>query len=81
MTTPAGQRWTRNKPEVEGWYWFRSYDEPESIVQVYQHVDGPWCMSGPEMEHCEILDKDHDEDGNDVHTEWQGPLSPHEATA
>ena len=75
MTTPAGQRWTRDKPTQEGWYWYRDSDVTcHSMVYVeemlvlgsirvaiYRSGDGMFIskMSG----------------------EFQGPLTPHEATA
>jgi hypothetical protein len=72
MTTPAGQRWTREKPTEPGWYWVRSLLGGVEIVsigcvngvlRVYEHG----CDTGVKMEYLSS-------------GEWQGPITPNEAT-
>ena len=72
--TEAG--WTRERPSKEGWYWFRNNENCESVVQVYQHVDEGWFLSGPEIEHCTFDEIEHDEDDEPTDCEWLGPITP-----
>ena len=75
MVTEAG--WTREKPTVAGWYWWRSLNGmigPE-IIQI-DNTNGPDTdleVIGPfgETPLDEWIAESEDEPG-----EWQGPLSP-----
>ena len=70
MTDASGQRWTREKPTEPGWYWYREPGLGAEAVCVYQ-------PNGPDTDYLEIYDTPLTEfDG-----EFQGPLTPHEATA
>lgn len=66
--TPAGQRWTRERPTEPGWYWFRNSDGLQMLVVIYgpsNHLEVN-CQGDTELEH--------------YHGEFQGPLSPNEVT-
>jgi len=66
--TPAGQRWTRSKPTEPGWYWWR--DERETrVVEVYAAHTGELNASGENFDLSDL-----------TIGEWQGPLTPNEAT-
>lgn len=78
--TPAGQRWTKRTPTKEGVYWFRNNENCESVVQVYRHKDDGWCMYGVEIEHCTIRSLERDGYDELTNCEWQGPITPNEAT-
>jgi hypothetical protein len=63
-------RWTRERPKVEGWYWWRDLEATEDpsdgmIVYVYAANGGLYV----------------DNDGDTVrlstvHGEWAGPIEP-----
>jgi hypothetical protein len=73
-TTPAGQRWTRRKPTIEGWYWFRDNKKDPPDVHWLSLIDGKLRVFTMSNENCvEHID--------DYTGEWQGPLTPNEATA
>ena len=69
--TPAGgapQRWTRRKPTAPGWYWWREgLDAQPALYPVeWKPVWKCWGIPGKRVD--EMLG------------EWQGPLTPNEAT-
>ena len=73
--TPAGQRWTKRKPTEPGWYWHRNTMLPSvdpSPVQIVRLIDGElaacWNISTVRLEKVS------------TESEWQGPLTPNEAT-
>ena len=73
--TPAGQRWTREKPTVEGWYWLveDGWGGPEVVlVKSANLLLRVYFTSGRR------------EDVGTVNAEWYGPiqrpLTPNEAT-
>ena len=78
MTHPQGdlmaeQRWTRNAPTQEGWYWMRApkHGWRDCVMWVDQDDDGFYIDVGD----CDS------EYVTEIDAEWQGPLTPHEATA
>lgn len=76
--TPAGQRWSRNKPTVPGWYWWRRPGEEPTIAQVRASLHEGLFFYLPENEGREgsisvsVAWPD---------TEWQGPITPHDQEA
>lgn len=72
MTSPAGQRWTRERPVKNGWYWWR-FDASTNATMVHMMV----CNDGSlaEMTENGLLLREAGFAG-----EWQGPLTPNEAT-
>lgn len=66
MSEPAGQRWTCNKPTEPGWYWWKYTGEP-SVVHVVHSMYG-LVIEG----HVGLV--------QNMNAQWQGPLSPNEAT-
>ena len=73
--TPAGQRWTREKPTVEGWYWLveDGWGGPEVVLVKSVNLSlRVYFTSGRR------------EDVGTVNAEWYGPiqrpLTPNEAT-
>ncbi len=81
MSMTAGQRWSRDRPSKEGWYWFRNDVLVASVVLVYQDVGEAWYMTGPEVDTCELFELDRDEDDVVLNSEWQGPITPHDQEA
>lgn len=74
MMTPAGQRWTRSKPTEPGWYWWR--DHVHGIPTMIE-VEGDGSDVEPLIVRWDCAD---DEPVEQMDGEWQGPLSPNEAT-
>ena len=71
MTPPAGQRWTKRKPTEPGWYWWRNNGEPEMV-----HVTNPSVvlLCGDSRVFSTNMMIGHGTG------EWQGPITPNEAT-
>ncbi len=71
-------RWTKDKPTVEGWYWYESDTEDSSVVLVYQDGDGVMFMCGPEVNNIRLSDGLVDSDGDPLHgCQWSSePLTP-----
>lgn len=65
--TPAGQRWTRERPTEPGWYWYRAVPDSELIVWV--------------NDAGEVSSLNYDTTVDRMPGEWQGPLFPSEARA
>ena len=65
----AGQRWRREAPKVEGWYWWRQ--EPGMMAVPREVLWHPyfreWWAQGER-----IVEGDG---------EWQGPITPHDQEA
>jgi hypothetical protein len=73
MTNPAGQRWTRRKPTEPGWYWFRWDKDRDAIIVVVSIEDCDW----------RVLEMGNTYSGafaGYTSGEFQGPLTPNEAT-
>ncbi len=87
MSTPSGQRWTRSKPTEPGWYWWRltTVSSPALVLlrnggggsyetilcDVIDTVEqGEWSFSDKRC--CLLKDL--------LSGEFQGPLTPNEAT-
>ena len=71
--TPAGQRWTRKRPKHSGWYWWRANPGGYAIIERYDmSADGlvMYKQEAGQLIKYPLLDG-----------EWQGPLTPNEATA
>jgi hypothetical protein len=85
--TPAGQRWTRERPTEPGWYWWRVSpntcpdlvllrkggvgSEETVLCDVIGTIErGEWSFSDKRC--CLLKDL--------LSGEWQGPLTPNEAT-
>ena len=71
QVTPAGQRWTRTKPTEPGWYWWRNNGDPEMVHVIEPSIvllcgDNRICSVNAMIGHGT--------------GEWQGPLTPNEAT-
>jgi IS4 transposase len=77
MTPPAGQRWRRSKPKEEGWYWWRGRKDGLNmpfiieIITMHDSVRNRLvaCFTNGRREWLD-----------DLHGEWQGPLTPQEAS-
>lgn len=73
MTPPTGQRWTRERPTKPGVYWFRWDKDRDAIIVVVLIEDCDW----------RVLEMGNEYSGafaGYASGEWQGPLSPNEAT-
>jgi hypothetical protein len=69
--TPAGQRWTRNKPTEPGWYWWRTVNGDSAVRIIHTHEGGLLIQfEGGHVTHLHRV----------TLGEWQGPLTPNEAT-
>lgn len=71
--TPAGQRWTREKPTEPGWYWWRD----EGLYNGIKILQLSLVMSDLQVHEHGMLN------GllvRELPGEWQGPLTPNEAT-
>lgn len=71
--TPVGgapQRWTRRKPALEGWYWWR--EDPDSAPEVFYVKQ---LSVGLRV----MMHADHMEYLQSATGEWQGPIIPNEA--
>ena len=73
MTTPAGQRWTREKPSREGVYWFRWSGNSSPLIVSVAKDDCDWRVLEMGNEYDGAL-------GGYSNGEWQGPIFPNEAT-
>ena len=73
--TPAGQRWTRDKPTVAGWYWFRGAFTDGCLVMARVICSGQEWRCDLIYDSVTMLPEQDDE-----WCEWQGPLTPNEAT-
>ncbi len=70
--TPAGQRWSNDRPKEPGWYW-RRYEAFGSVVIAVVHVaksGGYLCIDN----FGGIVDES-------CLGEWQGPIAPHDQEA
>lgn len=69
----AGQRWSTQKPTVPGWYWWRWKGEVRAIqlAVLPGSTTGKMYVKGGISVPINALDCDG---------EWQGPLTPNEAT-
>ncbi len=74
----AGQRWSTQRPEKEGVYWFRNNENSASVVQVYEHPDDGWMLYGLEIEHCALKSLERNEYDELTDCEFQGPITPNE---
>lgn len=62
--------WSRERPTEPGWYWWRTVSITPSKtvkIQVVQIGDGGYCWQEGEYT-------------SNLGGEWQGPLTPNEAT-
>ena len=68
--TEAG--WTRDKPQVAGWYWWRRPGFDVSMLNVYESPIGlrMWLPGEEEKGESIAVDRSFDD------TEFLGPLSP-----
>ena len=62
--TEAG--WTRTKPTVAGWYWYKDPDYPVPTILYIQVILEPTAFWGSGVKHAL----------KSVHGEWLGPISP-----
>ena len=73
MSESAGQRWTRNKPTEDGWYWWRKPEDNLLIPYVVKVQKSPsgdmFVFWQHDWNYATVLGG-----------EWQGPLTPNEAT-
>ena len=76
--TPAGQRWTRSTPTEPGWYWYRRTDVPAHCIRT--------AVLEVRFQQGKLKAYDDYGDGvlwhplKEYSGEWQGPLTPNEAT-
>lgn len=63
------ERWTRSKPLQAGWYWYRDLTQQPEVLQVWNREGVLWV---------DYYGMSLDSFSNG---EWQGPLTPNEATA
>jgi hypothetical protein len=72
MTPPAGQRWTKRKPTEPGWYWwrFRVGKDPVAMKIGDDHI----AKTNVFTIGTSVLLID------ELPGEWQGPITPNEAT-
>ena len=64
--TPAGQRWTRERPTEPGWYWYKGDTDLDAVVV--------WVA--PNL--C-LINLTHKGPVRAYDGLWQGPLTPNEA--
>ena len=69
MMTPAGQRWTTQQPTAPGWYWYREDHEDVYAVKVLDDLTIIFPGNECDYQMTELGVQ-----------EWQGPLTPNEAT-
>jgi len=67
--TPAGQRWTRSTPTEPGFYWWRRSVGYHKVLKVYDRAGLCVANGDDDLPIAEIYGG-----------EWQGPLTPNEAT-
>ena len=75
--TPAGQRWTRSTPTEPGWYWFNEQDSVhgQEVVHIL-----PWPNENQPQFLIARFASGRRGKVTDLCGEWQGPLTPNEAT-
>ena len=76
MTTPAGQRWTRNKPTEPGWYWWRH--NACSPVHATHLERGNGCDQDGLWYAKENMCVPHNA-AYVPYGEWLGPITPEQA--
>lgn len=65
----AGQRWSREKPKVEGWYWWRNRDVHTNTLMLQLRRNIPSLQI-----RCDGMLNGLFAD--EIHGEWCGPLEP-----
>lgn len=58
-------RWTRERPTMPGWYWFRNEEYGTRIVFAFNLYGDHLCFAPP------VFGADHD---RPVECEWAGPI-------
>jgi len=76
----AGQRWSKDRPTVQGWYWRRGKGDMYGVGHITEIVRIVLSPAGfPNMEQMgsgQYSPRYHDEEN-----EWQGPITPHDQEA
>lgn len=69
----AGQRWSRERPTVPGWYWYKGDLALYEVEAVYVYKDDGVLFVDTVNNYSEPV--------SDFEGEWQGPITPHDQEA